>query len=204
MHDIEKLLGQTDIYLIDQIMQQRYKPHEKLLDAGCGGGRNLHWFVLHGQLQCFACDQSAESIHHVKQLYPQIPDSHLTVAPLEQLPYSQDFFHHIICNAVLHFASSEKHFFQMLESLFRILKPGGILFIRTASNIGIEKEVQPLSKGRYLLPDGSERFLLTQQLLQKLYARLPFQQLAPIKTTVVQDLRSMSTLILQKRRLQHK
>jgi ubiquinone/menaquinone biosynthesis C-methylase UbiE len=199
MFAIENLLGQTDIYLVDQIMQQRYQPGQRLLDAGCGSGRNLHWFVLHGQLQCYACDHSAASIDEVKQVYPQIPDEHFTIASLEQLPYPEAFFHHIICNAVLHFASNETQFLLMLHALCRVLKPGGSLFIRTASDIGIEKEVQPLSNGRYLLPDGSERFLLTKALLHQINTKFPLQHLAPFKTSVVQHLRSMSTLVLQKK-----
>ena len=48
MNNIARLLGHTDIYLVDQIMKGRYAPSDVLLDAGAGGGRNLHWFVQQG------------------------------------------------------------------------------------------------------------------------------------------------------------
>lgn len=44
---IHDLIGDTDIYLLDQIMKGRYNANDKILDAGCGNGRNLHWFLLY-------------------------------------------------------------------------------------------------------------------------------------------------------------
>ena len=41
-YSVQELIGNTDIYLIDQIMKNRYNQQDKILDAGCGNGRNLH------------------------------------------------------------------------------------------------------------------------------------------------------------------
>ena len=46
----------------------------------------------------------------------------------------------------------------MLFSIWNKLNTNGILFIRLASDIGIENLVQSIENGNYLLPDGSTRF----------------------------------------------
>jgi hypothetical protein len=104
----------------------------------------------------------------------------------------------VISSAVLHFAADEKHFEAMLTSMWRVLKPGGYLFARLASDIGIEKHVRPLGNGRYFLPDGSERFLVNEQMLLNYTAKLNGNLFEPIKTTNVQNLRCMTTWCLQK------
>ncbi len=41
-------LGQADIYLVDQFMRGRVLPGFKVLDAGCGTGRNSAFLVKMG------------------------------------------------------------------------------------------------------------------------------------------------------------
>jgi hypothetical protein len=43
--ELNQLLGNIDIYLLDQILKARFEKHCKILDAGCGEGRNLIFFV---------------------------------------------------------------------------------------------------------------------------------------------------------------
>ena len=86
----------------------------------------------------------------------------------------------------------------MFEELLRILKPEGSLLIRTATNIGIENQVQELNNGVFNLPDGSTRFLLTQDILYTLESDNRFKWIENVKTTIVQNKRAMTTLVLQK------
>ena len=104
----------------------------------------------------------------------------------------------IICSAVLHFAKNGKHFNDMLQSMFRVLKPGGYFFARLASDIGLEKLVTPMGNRRYLLPDGSERYLVNEQILLQYTSELG-ELYEPIKTTNVQNLRCMTTWCVKKR-----
>lgn len=198
MPTLSQMLGNTDIYLIDQLLQQRYQPGQRLLDAGCGEGRNLHWLVQQPDLHCFACDASAEALQVLQRQYPLLPPEHIAHTTLEQLPYPSQYFHHVICSAVLHFANSEPHFWAMMKQLCRVLLPGGSLFIRMAAIMGIETKVIPLGNGRYHLPDNTDRFLLTPTLLHDLTCHLPLQLAMPQKTTNVANLRCMSTLIFIK------
>ena len=193
LHD----LGNTDIYLLDQIMKGRYKTTDAILDAGCGEGRNLPWFLLNN-ISIYGIDSNVASNAALKTRYPHLPGNTFLQAPLERMPFKDDYFNHIICSAVLHFAKSTDHFYGMISELVRVLTPGGSLFIRMTSNIGIEKKVGLISDGVYRIPDGSERFLLTRSLLKKIIRQHHLLFLEPLKTVNVNDERCMSTLVFQK------
>jgi ubiquinone/menaquinone biosynthesis C-methylase UbiE len=195
--DIKELLGETDIYLLDQIMKGRYNANDKILDAGCGSGRNLHWF-LQNDIDISGIDMSADAISNLQKEYTDLPAGNLQVASLEHTPFTENQFDHIIISAVLHFAESTDQFNKMLTEMVRILKPEGSLFIRMTSNIGIEDKVKLIADGVYLIPDGSKRFLLTKVLLAESMLENNLSFIEPLKTVNVNDIRCMSTLVLQK------
>lgn len=188
----------TDIYLIDQLLKGRYNNGGKLLDAGCGGGRNISWFVLQPNFDIYAIDVDEDVITYLLQAYPSLKQDQVKCTPVQALPFPDTFFDHIICSTVLHFARSKEDFLQMFSELNRVLKPGGNLFIRMASNIGIENKIVPLGDGRFSLPDGSDRFLLTKPLIEELLNIFPLTLAEPLKTTNVQDIRCMTTLVMVK------
>lgn len=117
---------------------------------------------------------------------------------IENNPFEEGFFDIAICSAVLHFAKDELHFDNMLHSTWNVLKPGGFLFTRLASDIGIEKLVTDAGNGKYFLPDGSERFLVNEQTLLHYTQKLNGELYEPIKTTNVQNLRCMTTWCAKK------
>lgn len=202
MHNtLRETYGNIDIYLFDQLLKGRYDGLNKVLDVGCGSGRNLPYFLRNGY-EVFAVDPALQAVETVKQLSSELaPNNSLEnfmVCTAESLPYDDASFDLIICNAVLHFASDEQRFYNMLLSMFRVLKPGGYFFARLASDMGIEKLVKPLGNRRYLLPDGSERFLVNEQILRK-YTHEFGELYEPIKTTNVQNMRCMTTWCVQKR-----
>ena len=145
----------------------------------------------------YGIDPNTEAIDYVRQLSatlaPNNPVSNFVVTAAEELPYPDKHFDLAICSAVLHFARSHAHFDAMLRSVWRVIKPGGYLFVRLASDIGIENLVVPLGDGVYLLPDGSTRYLVNQELLLRYTAELGAELFEPIKTTNVQNLRCMTT-----------
>ncbi|MEB8329216.1 class I SAM-dependent methyltransferase [Flavobacteriaceae bacterium KMM 6897] len=198
MTDIElkNILGNIDIYLLDQIVKGRYSQQDKILDAGCGTGRNMYWFY-NNKFDIWAVDSEVEKIELVRELYAASHKQFL-VSEIDRMPYSTGEFNHIICNAVLHFAMNEKHFVGMMGELVRVLKVNGSIFIRMASNIGIEDLIIAEGNGIYSLPDGSQRFLLTRELLKNIMIKFNLTFLEPLKTTNVHDVRSMTTVVLQK------
>lgn len=195
--DINSLLGNTDIYLVDQIMKDRYSQGAVVLDAGCGEGRNLHWFIKNF-FSIYGIDTDEAAINELKRTYKKLPADRFQVGAIEAMPFRDAFFDAVISSAVLHFATGEAHFFAMLSEMIRVLKRGGTLFIRMTSDIGIENKVQLISNGIYNLPDGSTRFLLTRDLFSNLMSAHPVSLLDEFKTVNVNDLRCMSTIVLRK------
>ncbi|SEL10045.1 Ubiquinone/menaquinone biosynthesis C-methylase UbiE [Aquimarina amphilecti] len=196
IQNLRSRLGNIDIYLLDQILKDRYSQNDKILDAGCGSGRNIHWFY-ENKFDIYAVDREIEQIAFIKSIYPNWSDK-FSVSSLDKLKYENDFFDHIICSAVLHFASSTDHFNSMFSELIRVLKPSGTLFIRMTSDIGVKDKISHIHQGVYRLGDESDRFLLTQELLSSIMQNHGLSFLEPLKSTNVHDLRSMSTLVLQK------
>ena len=195
MPTLQEQFGHIDIYLFDQLLRGNITPGMRVLDAGCGSGRNLV-YLLHEGYEIFASDQDPAAIEHVRTVLPTLPANHLRVEPIEAISYPNGSFDLVICSAVLHFSRDEAHFDAMLRNLWRMLKPGGILFCRLASTIGMPH--QHLTGRRYLAPDGIERFCVDEALLMHLTAKLGGQLVDPIKTTVVQDQRCMTTWVTSK------
>lgn len=186
-----------DIYLLDQILKERYQQNDVILDAGCGSGRNLKWFY-DNKFTLYGVDSLESRIEEVKEKYTE-QHSNFSVQNLDQLQFENQFFDHVICSAVLHFAQNTQQFKRMVAELFRVLKPGGSLFIRMTSNFGIEDKVQSISDGVYYLPDTTNRFLLTSDLVAYLKETFSFTYLEPLKTVNVNNMRCMSTLVLKKK-----
>jgi len=193
--NIHTVLGNTDIYLIDQIMKGRYAQEDIILDAGCGDGRNMHWFI-NNEFPIYGTDTDATMINALSKKYSSLPTDRFQVSAVKNMQFSTDFFDHVISSAVLHFAKDRHHFFSMVEEMLRVVKPGGTLFIRMASDIGIENYVKEIGEGVYHIPDGSTRFLLTRTLLSQLLKKYNVTFLEEFKTVNVNDIRCMSTLML--------
>jgi tellurite methyltransferase len=199
MSSLHQQLGQIDIYLFDQLLRSNIMPGMRVLDAGCGPGRNLVYLLREGY-EVFASDQNPEALAQTRALVaalaPQLPAENFRVEPIESIAYPDDTFDLVICSAVLHFARNDAHFNAMLQNLWRVLKPGGLLFCRLASTIGMPH--QHLTGHRYLAPDGVERYCVDEAFLMNLTAKLNGQLVDPIKTTVVQNQRCMTTWIIRK------
>lgn len=105
----------------------------------------------------------------------------------------------VLSNAVLHFAEDDAHFRSMLTGSWRSVKPGGLFFCRLASSIGMEGRHERLTGRRHLLLDGSTRYLVDEQMLLDLTQELGADLVEPIKTTIVQSLRSMTTWVVRRR-----
>ena len=194
--------GDIDIYLFDQILKERFAPGMKILDAGCGGGRNLVYFLRSGY-DVFGVDANPEAINYVRELAvalaPNIPRESFQCGNIEEVDFGDEKFDVVLSSAVLHFARDEGHFQRMLHAMWRQLKPGGIFFARLASSIGIESLLKNIAGRRFLLPDGSERFLVDEDSLIHHTATLQGEWIEPLKTTNVQNLRCMTTWVIRKR-----
>jgi tellurite methyltransferase len=193
--------GDIDIYLFDQLLRGRFDRRRRVLDAGCGEGRNLIYLMKQG-FTCFGIDQNPSAIAQVRgraeALMPPASAQNFVVGDLERLPWADASMDAVIASAVLHFVSDEGQFARIVEELWRVLAPGGLLFARLASNIGLEHQIGSGGGRRVGLPDGSERFVVDEAMLLAWTERLGGQLLDPIKTTNVQQLRCMTTWCVSK------
>ena len=189
---LQEQFGQIDIYLFDQLLRGRIAPGMRIVDVGCGYGRNLTYFLREGY-EVYGVDADPRAI-------AALPAPNFRVEAIESMSFPDAFADVVIASAVLHFARDDAEFDAMLRGAWRVLKPGGLFFCRLASSIGIEDLIARRAGRRFLLPDGSERYLVDEPLLMHLTEQLGGKLLDPLKTTVVQNQRSMTTWVLRKRK----
>lgn len=194
--------GHIDIYVFDQLLRGRLTPSTRVLDAGCGAGRNSEYLMRCGA-EVFGVDADPAQIARIRRVAseaaPELPSGNFIEGRLSDLPFSDGYFGAVICSAVLHFAEDTGEFEAMVAELWRVLAPGGLFFSRLASTIGLEEQVTHLRDRWYHLPDGSDRFLVDETYLVSLTELLGGELLDPLKTTIVQNMRSMTTWVLRKR-----
>lgn len=198
---LRQQLGEIDIYLFDLLLKGRFDSLTRVLDAGCGGGRNLVYFLQAGY-EVYAADRDPAAVAAARalaaRLAPALPADHVRQAEVEELPWPDASMDAVLSSAVLHFARDPQHFERMLHEMWRVLRPGGLLFARLASSIGLEDRVAVGPDRRARLPDGSERFLVDEAFLLEHARRLGAELLEPIKTTNVQNRRAMTTWCLRR------
>lgn len=198
---LRDLVGSVDVYLFDQILKGRFAPGCRILDAGCGGGRNLVFFLQAGY-PVYGVDRQPELVESARRLAarlaPELPRENFRVEPVEELSFDDASFDAVLASALLHFARDTRHFKAMVTELWRILAPGGFFFARLASTIGLEDRVEPIRDRRFHLPDGTDRFLVDEAMLTDYASALGAELAEPLKTTNVQNLRAMTTWCLVK------
>ena len=197
---IQEQFGQIDIYVFDQILRGNIAPGMRVLDAGCGYGRNLVYLLLE-RCEIFALDEDPDGVEHVRQLSASLgtglPAENFQVGSIERMPFPDGLADVVICSSVLHFARDERHFRAMLADLWRVLKPGGMLFCRLGSRIGMDFE--RVRADIFIIGDGQEWFLVDEEMLLSLTEQMNAVLMDPLKTTIVQDYRCMTTWVLRKR-----
>lgn len=199
--NLPETFGHIDIYLFDQLLKGRITARDRVLDAGCGSGRNLFYLMKMG-CAVSAVDSRPDAVAGVAELAVELgtglPPENFRVEPVEALSFADESFDVVISSAVLHFAQDDAHFDAMVRAMWRVLRPGGMFFARLASSVAIENTIRPLGRGHFILPDGSDRYLVTTEKIEQLTTALGGQLLDPLKTTVVDVQRSMTTWVARK------
>ena len=192
--DFLEEISNVDIYLLDQIVKGNIHENQRIIDAGCGAGRNLKLLMRHG-FDVTGIDPNERNIVGLKENFPNNSDKFL-VSTIENFE-DKEGFDVVICNAVLHFAESPTNFVQMLDKLVSLLKPNGLLFIRMTSNIGLQESLANSKSGVHKLPDGSTRYVISRHDIDDMLNRYPISLAENVKTTNVDGLRCMTTLVFR-------
>ena len=196
---LQEQFGRIDIYVFDQLLRGNIAPGMRVVDAGCGPGRNIVYLLREGY-EVFGVDANAEAVESVREmagvLAPGLPSANFQVAAIEEMPFPDAFADVVVCNSVLHFARDEAHFDAMVRGLWRVLRPGGMLFCRLGSTIGMEFET--MGRRVFRMPDGQAWFLVDEAMLMGVTRTLGGELVDPLKTTVVQGRRCMTTWVVRK------
>jgi SAM-dependent methyltransferase len=199
--NLRQQFGSIDVYLFDQLLKGRFDQRLRILDAGCGTGRNLVYFLREGFDVC-GVDLSPEAVASVaalaSTLAAHLPEENFRLEPVERMSFAPESFDAVISSAVLHFARDEAHWRMMLWEMWRVLKPGGIFFARLASSVGAAGDMEQLGGRRYRMPGGGEWLLTDERLLYETTEALRGELLEPLKTVVVHGARSMAVWCLRK------
>lgn len=200
--DLLRLFGKMDVYLFDQFLKGRIRPGMKVLDAGCGDGRNLVYLMRAG-FDVYGVDNAHESLQAVRRLArkvaPNLPETNFRADMVESLSFPDATFDVVLSNAVLHYCRDEEHSTAMVTEMARVLRPGGMLFARLMSTIGIESLVESQGARRYRLPGGTEHLLADAEYLEMLTERVGAEWVEPLKSVVVAGSRSMAVWVIRKR-----
>lgn len=201
MRNLAVEFGDVDIYVFDQLLRGRIASGMRVLDAGCGNGRNVVYLLREGFDVC-AADSDPEAVNAVralaKRFAPELPATNFRVEPIEAMSFPDAHADVVIASAVLHFARDDEHFRAMLAECWRVLRPRGLFFSRLAATVGLEGQLQELGGHRFALPDGSTRYLVDERFLAECAWALGGVLADPLKTTLVHGKRSMTTWVLRK------
>lgn len=199
---LQEQFGQIDIYVFDQLLKGHIAPGMTILDAGCGYGRNIVYLLREGY-KVYAADEDVKAVASVRAfartVAPALPETNFRVEAVEKMSFDDECADVVISNTVLHLARDDEQFERMLQGTWRVLKPGGLFFCRVASTIGMENELVQIGGHRYRSPDGAERYLVDAAMLGEMAARLGAELVEPLKTTVVQNQRAMTTWVVRKK-----
>ncbi|MDX1627331.1 MAG: methyltransferase domain-containing protein, partial [Fulvivirga sp.] len=90
---LNQVLGHVDIYLLDQILKGRFEGRKRLLDAGCGEGRNLRYFA-DNKYEVHGIDTNPTVVKMCKMSYPEYSDNFFHNS-IEYLEFDDDYFNSI-------------------------------------------------------------------------------------------------------------
>ncbi|SDJ86371.1 Methyltransferase domain-containing protein [Catalinimonas alkaloidigena] len=179
---LRAVLGDIEPFWLQVLLQEQVRPGLRVLDAGCGMGRNL-WYPLRIGVLMYGIDTSAEDIAFVQRQAGALgtPTDHFSVASVAALPFPDRFFDAVLCCDVLHFAEDEAHFCRMVGELHRVLRPEGIAYTRLFTHVGLATSA----------PQHAP-FQADEALLHELTQQQRLTLLAPVHTLLSPGVRSQT------------
>ena len=166
--EINNEIGDIDLFLLDLILKGNVPKDGRILDAGCGSGRNMFYFLKRGY-NIKGVDSNESEVNAANFLSRNLGRGDVcSIGLLDNLPLEQESFDLIVCSRVLHFANFREEFNRILAELSRVLSSKGLLYLSVDSMIGMESKIEQVDQNKYQFPDGSVRFMLTEDRLNSI------------------------------------
>jgi len=134
----------------------KFKPGDKILDAGCGIGMYGLEYALKNNISVIGVDLSEDKIRNAKKLKESLQAKNIQFleGDLTKLNFKDDSFDFIICSDVLeHIPNDEK----ALKELGRVLKKNGTLLLTFPYNYEHSREV--MKKFGHMRPGYDESII---------------------------------------------
>ena len=184
-----------DLFLMDLILKGKIPSNARVLDVGCGEGRNGIHFIQQGH-EYHGWDIDSSKLKLLEYLAKTFDASHAHFKIQDIRSAEADrFFDFIICSRMLHFAESKVDFLLMWEKLSGQLKRGGILYVSMDSIIDNDLW-KKLEHGKIKFPDARIHFALTSDIYEEI--KKGFEEIEPLKTLVYHNKRAQSFLCFKK------
>ena len=111
------------------------------LDAGCGPGALEMSYLAELGFEMYGLDAVAENVEIARRLRPEFADR-LWVADIQEpLPFDDDSFEVVLCNAVIQHIPRAIVLDHVLPEFARVLRPGGVLQLMFKPGRGVETAV---------------------------------------------------------------
>ncbi len=148
-----------------------------ILDAGCGTGRNAYYLAEKYDAKVQAFDFAKSAISFAKEHFNHPDVSFLVHNMKDVFPYPDGSFD-IALDIMASFSLSEDERENYLQELHRVLKPGGLMYVRTLAKEG-DKNAQVLIKNNpgkgvdtYIHPTlGSEEKVFPGPTFKEIYGK---------------------------------
>ena len=156
-----------------QVAAREFRPSARLLDIGCGAGRNALPLATAGW-EVIGTDSSRPMLSAAAG---RIADVHLAarvrllLAPMHQLPLAADSFDFIVAHGIWNLARSGSEFRMAVKEAARVARTGCALFLFTFSRRTIADAAQPLPGESFVFTEFSGQpqcFLTQEQIVREL------------------------------------
>ena len=194
-------IGNADLLLIDQILRGKFQPGNRILDAGCGEGRNMVYFIRNGY-PVYGIDRDPESVVMARLMASSINRSYtienIIQSSIEENPFPEGFFDLVICINVLHHARNTDHFNHMIGAMARILKKEGMMYLVMESRIRPEWQEKAYEADGKDQKNTEKKFYLTAELLETITSGKRLERTGKIRSYLVEDMVSISGIWFRK------